>query len=446
MDTLLWEFVMVISIFFNQQNALENKKTRQALQESEERVRFAAGAAGAGLWTLDYDTGAVWASAEVRSIFGFQSNESINLELLKSSMHPEDVALVLGAIEKSRATEDLVEIDYRILRTDNEVRWVTSRGRRRPATGMEPERLMGASIDITNRKLAEEVYRKGEVRLQSATAIAGLAFYEVNFQTGATYVDRLFCDICGVAIERHQGLHAVQFWMERLHENDRERVLQVREEMHGGAKDVVSIEYRYVHPHRGIRWLQHRAGVAQRDDGGRAIVTYGVLRDITERRQMEADMRDLSRRLIRAHEEERAILSRELHDDVTQRLAVMAIELGRAELTTTDPQHAEALSTVREGLVRLSEDVHSLAYQLHPSVLEELGLCQALQAECERLGRSGWLEVLLEAEPLSDRIGRDEALCLFRVAQEALNNVRRHACTSSSKWDRSRHLLMETSR
>ena len=77
--------------------------------------------------------------------------------------------------------------------------------------------------------------------------------------------------------------------------------------------------------------------------------------------------------------------------------------------------------------MRLSEDIHSLAYQLHPSVLEELGLAEALRAECERRGRQGRLDVSVDLEPLPAGVGKDAALCLFRVAQEALNNVARHA-------------------
>ena len=407
--------------------ALSQKRHEQVLQESEERLRLAAESAGAGMWTLDYGTGAVWASAEVRAIFGYEPRQVVNMELLEGSIHPQDIGLVLEAIEQSRVSDEVLEVDYRIRNADNEVRWINSRGRRQAASSMEPERLMGVSIDITARKLAEEEFRRSEVRLESATAIAGLAFYEVNFQTGSAYVDSSFREICGVAAEGGAGLHAVEYWMEHLHEDDREAVLEVREELHAGTLPTVSIEYRYLHPQRGTRWLQHRAGVSLRDAAGRAVVTYGVVRDITERRELEIDMRDLSRRLIRAHEEDRAILARELHDDITQRLAVMAIELGRAEHGAKDPEQEGVLQSVREGLVRLSEDVHSLAYQLHPSVLEELGLSQALQAECERLRRSGWLDVVPELEPLGTRIGRDEALCLFRVAQEALNNVRRHA-------------------
>jgi signal transduction histidine kinase len=143
--------------------------------------------------------------------------------------------------------------------------------------------------------------------------------------------------------------------------------------------------------------------------------------------ESESALRDLSQRLIRAHEEERALLARELHDDLTQRLAVLAIEIGRAELAASSGVQAETLRAARESLVSLSEDVHSLAYQLHPSVLEDLGLAEALQTECERFQRQHRPTLTMAFETLTAVPGADAALCLFRVAQEALRNVVRHS-------------------
>jgi signal transduction histidine kinase len=202
-----------------------------------------------------------------------------------------------------------------------------------------------------------------------------------------------------------------------------------RQQLHSGrlAGNRLSIEYRYLHPAQGQKWIQHLAGVAAFDAGGRAVRTFGVLRDVTELKRAEAELRDLSQRLIQAHEEERAMLARELHDDVTQRLAVLAIDVGRAELAAPDGVQADTLRPLREELVHLSEDIHSLAYHLHPSVLQELGLAEALRTECERWGRQGRLNLSVDLDPLSAVVGKDQALCLFRVAQEALNNVARHA-------------------
>ena len=81
--------------------------------------------------------------------------------------------------------------------------------------------------------------------------------------------------------------------------------------------------------------------------------------------------------------------------------------------------------------VKLSEDVHALSYRLHPSVIEDLGLVEALKAECDRVTRSGAVTVQFNASEIPQKLPPDTALCLFRVAQEALRNVVRHAGASS---------------
>jgi len=255
----------------------------------------------------------------------------------------------------------------------------------------------------------------------------------VHFGEDAMYVDDRMRDLCGIPPEREDGLQALEFWMEHLHPDDVQRVMHLRDQLHVGGVDRLSLDYRFLHPSRGEMWIQHLAGASARDAAKRAIRTYGVMRDITERKRVEDELRALSRRLIGAHEEERALLARELHDDLTQRVAVLAIEAGRVELAEPDGAQATAMRSVREGLVRLSEDIHNLAYQLHPSVLDELGLAEALRAECERQGRRSRIELSLKLDPLPAGVGRETALCLFRVAQEALNNVARHAGAASAR-------------
>jgi signal transduction histidine kinase len=139
-----------------------------------------------------------------------------------------------------------------------------------------------------------------------------------------------------------------------------------------------------------------------------------------------------TRQLIGAQESERARLARELHDDITQRLARLAIDAGRVELASTGGSNiAETMRGVREGLVRLSEDVHTLSYRLHSSLLEDLGLVEALKAECERFSRQESIAYQLNLQDVSDSLPNDTALGLFRIAQEALRNVSRHARASA---------------
>jgi signal transduction histidine kinase len=221
--------------------------------------------------------------------------------------------------------------------------------------------------------------------------------------------------------------------MQQLHADDRERVLHMRRQLHAGTLEHLSLEYRFMQPILGERWFHHVARVSRRDASGCTLQSFGVLRDITEAKRAEEALHGLSRRLIQAHEDERALLARELHDDVTQRLAVLAIDVGRAELDAPDAQQTDVLRSVGAELVRLSEDIHSLAYQLHPSVLEELGLVEALRAECERRHRHGGLAVSMDLESLPSVAGKETELCLFRVAQEALTNVARHSGTTAAR-------------
>ena len=423
-DALVKRLQMVAHVFAN---ALARRRADDALRESEERLALAADSAEAGLWILDYRTRVFWVTDRARALFGYAPDMAVDMDRLEASVHPDDRDLVRGAIERSAHDGEAVTVEYRILPGDGSERWILSRGRPRFASTGESDRLMGVSIDITERKRAQEALRASEARLEAGVELAGLGFYEVDFSAGAMYVDDRLRDLCGVPPGRDQGLQVLEFWLQHLHPDDLPRVSDLRQQMHDGRRERFSLEYRYLHPDRGEEWIRHLAGVATRDATGRALRTYGVLRDVTERKRAEDELHDLSQRLIGAHEEERALLARELHDDVSQRLAVLAIDVGRAELAAPKGEQAEAMLAVREGLVRLSEDVHSLAYQLHPSILEELGLDEALQAECERRGRQGRLDLRVDLEPLTGVVGKDAALCLFRVAQEALNNVARHA-------------------
>jgi signal transduction histidine kinase len=156
-----------------------------------------------------------------------------------------------------------------------------------------------------------------------------------------------------------------------------------------------------------------------------AVLIAGLLIQRVRRRRAEDASSMLAGRLMTAHEDERRRMARDLHDDVTQRLARLAIDAGRLE---KEAQGGSATArSVREELVRLSEDVHTLAYQLHPSVLDDLGLAEGIRAECHRLSRQTAIPVSVVAADVPPKVSRETSLCLFRVAQEALRNAVRHA-------------------
>ena len=158
---------------------------------------------------------------------------------------------------------------------------------------------------------------------------------------------------------------------------------------------------------------------------GRAFLASII--DISGRKEMERQQREFKGLLINAHEEERARLARELHDDITQRLVRLAIDMGTAGLTPTGLKTDGDRQTVREELVRLTDDVHALSYQLHPSILDYLGLAEALRTEADRFSRREAIAVDLQLDENPSGLPPATALGLYRITQEALFNIARHA-------------------
>jgi signal transduction histidine kinase len=150
-------------------------------------------------------------------------------------------------------------------------------------------------------------------------------------------------------------------------------------------------------------------------------------------RRSEAAAHALSGRLITAQEEERSRLARELHDDVTQRLASLSIEAGRVEARLPGRAGDGPMHSMREGLARLSEDVHALSYRLHPSILTDLGLREALRSECEHFSQTSPVRVDFLADEIPEHVPEDVGLCLFRIVQESLRNIARHASATRAE-------------
>jgi signal transduction histidine kinase len=157
-------------------------------------------------------------------------------------------------------------------------------------------------------------------------------------------------------------------------------------------------------------------------------------RQIAKRKRVEAARTELLRRLVRAQEDEHRRIARELHDVLTQRLAVLAIDAGIIEQLPSCPRDVgERAHVMYERLAALSESVHSLSRQLHPSILDELGLVDALHSECLSLEQRDGIRVRFHVREVPTDFPNDVALCVYRVAQESLRNVARHArCSRAS--------------
>jgi PAS domain S-box-containing protein len=240
-----------------------------------------------------------------------------------------------------------------------------------------------------------------------------------------TYVGPQAIDLLGYPLDEW---YEPGFWASHIHRDDRERTVRYCLESSQRYKDY-AFEYRMTAADGTAVWL-HDVVSVEYADGEPSLLT-GFMIDIGASRGAVEERRQLAGRLLAAQEEERRRLARELHDDLTQRLAGLAIEAGRIErrLLAKDEPALRQMGLIKERLIELSSDVQVLARRLHPPILDHLGLATALEAECSTLQRRNGLSVVYEFEDVPADLPRETALCIYRVAQECLNNVVRHAGT-----------------
>jgi PAS domain S-box-containing protein len=161
--------------------------------------------------------------------------------------------------------------------------------------------------------------------------------------------------------------------------------------------------------------------------------------DVTQRKRAEEALREsrqelraLAGRLINAEEQERKRISRELHDDLNQKIALLSFETSGllARPFSSEDTIREQLFNLKRRIVELSQHVREISHRLHPSILEDLGLTAALNQLCEDFSAREGIEVLFTSEAVPRAIPVEVAACLYRVAQEAVHNVLKHAQTS----------------
>src|SRR5215469_17371040 len=153
-----------------------------------------------------------------------------------------------------------------------------------------------------------------------------------------------------------------------------------------------------------------------------------VMADVTERKAAEEALTILTGRLIEAQEDERKRIAREVHDDYNQRLAMLSIDLDRLAENSRDSVDIEqCLRQLSDQANKLGDDLHSLSHRLHSSTLETLGLVAGVRAFCEEFAEQQGVQVDFLHKDVRPGIPSDAALCMFRVIQEALRNVKKHS-------------------
>lgn len=198
-----------------------------------------------------------------------------------------------------------------------------------------------------------------------------------------------------------------------------------------GGAGVSGVTLRMRRPEGGWRWLDVRCRALAADRHGKAQTVLGVAVDVTERRAMSRALDRAARAVLRAGEQERRRIARNLHDSTAQHLVALDLSLSSLERRLAPVEATAAiLRDMRESLAAAHREIRTYSYLLHPPQLQRLGLEATLRRFVEGFGRRSGLAVEMEASGPPLALGAELELALFRVAQEAIMNVHRHAQAS----------------
>jgi len=227
-------------------------------------------------------------------------------------------------------------------------------------------------------------------------------------------------------------------WLEGVHPKDREKfALDYSDNFE--ARLEFKIEFRLRRSDGQYRWVLN-LGVPRYDTSNRFVGYIGCCIDIEERRAAEAAVVEVSGQLIAAQEEERARIARELHDNLSQRMAMLEIGLQQLRTKPSELSHMakKHLNDVEKIANEISSDIHHLSHRLHPSKLHNLGLVVALHGLCNEMSEQSGVKIHFTYRAVPRALPSDISLCLYRISQEALNNVVRHSSAREATLELSR--------
>ena len=199
------------------------------------------------------------------------------------------------------------------------------------------------------------------------------------------------------------------------------------QQLRDGVIDKYSLEERYVTKHGGELWGRLNVSLCSNGDGEPPLV-FAFVEDITERKRTDTALASVSRKLIEAQEQERGRIARELHDDIGQRLAILAVNLAQIQRNPSNSSElAGRIGEVQKLTSEIAADIQSLSHELHSSRLQYLGLVAAMTGFCREFGEQQKVEIDVKIRDLPGPLPPDISLCFFRVLQEALHNSVKHS-------------------
>jgi PAS domain S-box-containing protein len=410
----------------------ERKQAQEALQASEERFRQLAYHIREVFWMTDpRRTRFIYVSPAYEEIWG-QTCQSLYDAPTKwlEAIHPEDRQRVSEKLQARQKSGEYDEI-YRIVRPDGSVRWIHDRAFPiRDAAG-EVYRIVGIADDTTKRKQAWDALGESEARKRAIMQAALDGIITIDHE--------------GRMIELNSA--AEKIFAHNQSKLIGESVLEVvpasfRTWFQTGLQNCFSGE-------KGPTLGSRIEMPALRADGSRFSAEFTItqirlpgnpmftiyIRDITQHKRAEAELRSLPQRIIKAQEAERSRIAQELHDGINQLIASVKMRLRKVEssLPELKPAAREILSRCDRLLVKVLEENRRIAHNLRPTDLDHLGLTAACNSFCSEVQTRTNLQFQLRMPASSRRLPPVVELHLFRIVQEAINNIEKHAGASAVK-------------
>jgi len=284
--------------------------------------------------------------------------------------------------------------------------------------------VMVSHDDIASERLAQASLLEERSRLERLWATANIIPWEADASTWVfTVVGDQAEAMLGYSVEEW---FEPSFWIDHIHPEDREEAVAVCTAL-SQTETKYQFEYRMIAKSGRVVSINDIVNVHR--ENGRPGRLSGFMVDITERKQTENTLRLLGGRLITAQEEERKRIARDLHDDLNQRMALLSIGLEQVGqmLGTKNDQAAERVRELQRKALGISTEIHRMSYLLHPAKLDHLGLMPALKSFCDELSQSRGVNINFQHKGFPARLGTDITLCVFRIAQEGLQNAAKHS-------------------
>jgi PAS domain S-box-containing protein len=287
-------------------------------------------------------------------------------------------------------------------------------------------------VDITERKQAEEALKRSEGRLAEAQRVARIGSWERDWSSERFDWSAEHYAILG--LEPNCLTPTFEKFLGMVHPDDRQMVRE-RERSFAGPESQ-SLDFRIVRPNGEMRYVRGESQI-EMDALGKPMRVYGTIQDVTEQRvaedqirQSREQLRKLAAGLERARESERAAIAREIHDELGQTLTGLKMDLAALRPVLAEGPGARKLESMVRLIDGTIESVRDLSSRLRPSVLDDLGLREAIEWQTAEFARRSGVECRLDLAAHWRSVDEKVALSVFRIFQESLTNIARYAQAS----------------